>query len=219
MDSFFGSLRHEGKALLLRVGIGRPGGSRTILVHVVLLVVFGIFLPWMKGLEFTDPAIVSAYLCMSVVFAAPSAAEAFSNAKAHSNDAPQSLAEASARIAVAVFYGEVLVATMLVAGMATVVLTHPHAGLFPPDLTTLAGAGLLGISASFALAAAAAWITLRFSANAARSALRVIFLALLLMFYYWSRWLPDFARTGALLCVVLGIAMLLGLRSVLHRAT
>jgi hypothetical protein len=165
----------------------------------------------MKGLAFTDPAIVSAYLCMSVVFAAPSAAEAFSQ------DAPRSMAEASARIAVAVLYGEVLVATMLLAGMVTVALTHPRVGLFPPDLTTLADAGLLGISASFALAAAAAWITLRFSANAARSALRVIFLALLLVFYYWSRWLPDFARTGALLCVVLGIATLLGLRGVLRR--
>jgi hypothetical protein len=184
-----------------------------IVIHLALLAVFGVFVPWMKGLEFTDPAILSAYLCMSVVFAAPSAAEAFS-----SNDAPRSMAEASARILVAVFYGETLVVTMLLTGLVTLVSTHPRAALFPPDLPTLAAAGVLGITASFALAAAAAWITLRFSANAARSALRVIFLVLLLMFYYWSRWLPDFALTGALVCVILGIAMMLGLRGLLKRA-
>jgi hypothetical protein len=210
MPSFSGSLRMEAKALLLRMGIGRPGGKRTILIHAALLAVFGVFLPWTKGLEFTDPVIVSAYLCMSVVFAAPAAADAFSQ------NIPASLGEASARIAVSVIYGEILVMAMLLAGMVTVLATHSRAALFPPDLASLADAGILGLTASFALAAAAAWITLRFSANAARGALRMIFLLLLVAFYYWSRWLPDFAPRGALACLALGAAMLLGLRGLLR---
>jgi hypothetical protein len=210
MQALLNSLQREGTTFVARVGIGRPGGSRIVLTHLALLAVFGVFLPWMKGLEFTDPTILCAYLCMSVVFAAPSAAEAFSE------NPPASMTETAVRIAGAVFYGECLVAVMLLTGIATVAATHPHAAaLFPPDWVTLAGAGALGITASFALGAAAAWITLRFSANAARGALRVIFLLLLLMFFYWSRWLPDFAGTGVLVCLVLTAAMLLGLRSLL----
>jgi hypothetical protein len=210
MQNLLDSLRREGRTFLSRMGIGWPGGSRIILIHVALLAVFGVFLPWRKGLEFTDPVILSAYLCMSVVFAAPSAAEAFADST------PASMTEAAVRIAGAVIYGECLVTVMLVAGIATVTATHPRAtALFPPDWQTLAGAGALGITASLALGAAAAWITLRFSAGAARGALRFIFLLLLLAFFYWSRWLPEFAPTGTLICVVLAAAMLLGLRSLL----
>jgi len=207
MQTFSDFLQQEGRALLVRLGIGRPGGSRIILIHVVLLAVFGVFLPWTKGLEFTDSTILSAYLCMSVVFAAPSAAEAFSV------NAPASMSEAFARITVAVLYGEILVLAMVLAGLATVTA---RAAFIPPDLATVGYAGLLGITASFALAATAAWITLRFSTNAARGALRAIFLVLLLMFFYWSRWLPHYAPTGAVICLFLGLAMLFSLRSLLR---
>ena len=56
------------------------------------------------------------------------------------------------------------------------------------------------------------WVTLRFSAAAARMAMRLIFLALLAAFFLRSRWLPDVAGTGALISLLVTAAALLALR-------
>jgi hypothetical protein len=209
MESFPYYFREQGRELRSRIGIGRSGGYRILLLHLALVAVFGIYVPWMKGLDFLDPVITAAYACLGILFAAPAAAQAFAN------ENPGSMREAMARIIVAVIYGESIAVAVLVCGFATVYLTHSRRLVIAPDLGTLVAAGILGITGSFALAAAAAWITLRFSANAARGALRVGFLLLLLLFFYRSRWLPDVADTAALVCFVISAAEFFALRSLL----
>ena len=162
-------------------------------MHLALVAVFGILLPAWKGLDFLDPVMLSAYACLGILFAAPAAAEAFGQSR------PVAFSEALARVAMAVIYAEVLTAAVLICGMATVYLRTPV--LVPPDLETLAMAGGFGIAASAALATIAGWLTLRFSAGVARGTLRILFLGLLLAFFYWSRWLPDVAGTGALIAL------------------
>ncbi len=211
MQSFPYHLRDEGRALWSRVGIGRPDGYRILLIHLALVGVFGVFLPWTKGLEFLDSVITSAYACLGVLFAAPAAAQAFAA------DRPGTMAGAMARILMAVLYGECMAAAILLAGFVTVYLTRLGRVIFAPDIETLAFAVALGMAASLALATAAASITLLFSANAARNALRILFLLLLVIFYYRSGWLPDVAGRAALACLAVAAAEIFAVRFALRR--
>jgi hypothetical protein len=183
---------------------GATGRFRTVLIHVALIAVFGVFLPWQKGLDFLDPVITTAYACLSVLFAAPAAAQAFAAGRAGS------LKAVLTRIAVAAAYGECMAVAMLAAGVVTVSITHGR--LLLPVLNILARGSALGVSASLALASVAAWITLRFSAGVARAAMRAIFLLLLAAFFFWSRWLPDVAGAGALIGFVVTAIAALALR-------
>ena len=209
MHGFADHLRNQTTELGSRLGLGRSGGFRILLLHVALVAVFGVYVPWTKGLAFLDPVILAPYACLGVFFAAPAAAQSFGE------DQPASMKAVLARILIAVLYGEGMAAAILLAGFMTVYATHAHSVVFAPDLVTFAAAGLLGITASLALSAAAAWITLRFSANSARGALRVIFLLILVLFYFWSRRLPDVADTAALVCLAVAVAEFFALRSLI----
>ena len=89
--------------------------------------------------------------------------------------------EACARAAKTVLYGEALAMIFLLTGTVTVGLSH-GARLLLPDLDVVAEAGLLGLAATVAAAGLSAWATLHFSPAAARLAMRVIFLVLLIVF-------------------------------------
>lgn len=204
MQRFSGRLKQEGIRLGGRLGWEGSGRYRVILIHIALVAVFGVFLPWMKGIDFLDPVMTAAYACLGVLFAGPAAAQGFAA------DRPQSMTGALALIAVAVLYGEFLALVILLAGIMTVYLTHPSF-MLAPDLTTLARAAVLGIVASIALAAIAGWVTLRFSAGAARAALRIIFLTALVVFFYRYRWLPDVAGTAAAISAGIAVVAILAL--------
>jgi hypothetical protein len=210
MQRFSYRLKQEGSRLVARLGWAGSGRYRVILVHVALVAVFGVFLPWMKGIDFLDSVMTAAYACLGVLFAAPAAAQAFADER------PRSLNGALACVAIAVAYGEFLTLVILLAGFMTVYLSHPSF-MIPPDLTTLARAGALGLAAATALASIAGWVTLRFSAGAARAALRGIFLALLVLFFYRYRWLPDVAGTAAIASAWIAAIAILGLRWEIRR--
>jgi len=177
----------------------------TVLVYVFLVAVFGVFLPWTKGLDFLDPVMTAAYACLGVLFAGPAAAEAFAEKR------PDSLKAVFGHVGKAVMYGEVLAVVMLITGVATVSISRGRR-LRLPELDVLGEAGLLGLLASAALALIAGWVTLRYSYGAARRALRFVFLAMLVAFYFWSRWLPESALRGAALAAAVVIVMIFALR-------
>jgi hypothetical protein len=177
----------------------------TVFLYAALIAVFGVLLPWTKGLDFLDPVMTAAYACLGVLFAGPAAAEAFGEKR------PDSLKAALQRVAKAVMYGEGLALAMLIAGVATVSISRGRR-LRLPELDVLGEAGLLGLMASTALALIAGWVTLRFSHAAARRALRFVFLAMLVAFYFWSRWLPEAALRGAALAAVVVSVMIFVLR-------
>jgi len=168
---------------------------RTILLHLALIAIFGFLLPQRKGIDFLDPVMISAYACLGVIFAAPAASTAFAKGR------PQSMKEAFARTAKAVGYGEGLALVMLVAGVATVNLSR-SGRLRLPELDTLGESALLGLTATVAVALLAGWMTLRFSARAARTGVRAVLLLLLLAFLFRSQRLPEIALQGAALSVV-----------------
>jgi hypothetical protein len=203
MTHFPNHLKREGAGLRSRVGLG--SGLRGLLIHILVVGTFGVFLPWLRGIDFLDPVMIAAYACLGILFAAPAAAQAFAAGR------PASMTDVLARIAVAVVYGEVMVIAILMAAFATVYLTHPYLPI-APDLPGLAKANGFGVAASVAMAGVAGWIALRFSAVAARSMMRVIFLALLLLFFFYSRWLPDATGVGSAAALMVAAAALIGLR-------
>ena len=182
-----------------------PSRVPTAFLYVALIAVFGVLLPWTKGLDFLDPVMTAAYACLGVLFAGPASAEAFAEKR------PDSLKAALRRVAKAVLYGEGLALTMLIAGVATVSISRGRR-LRLPELDVVGEAGLLGLMASTALALIAGWITLRFSHGAARRALRFVFLLMLVAFFFWSRWLADAALPAAALAAVIAGVMVLVLR-------
>src|SRR5579863_661916 len=114
MQRFTYRLKQEGIRLGARLGWEGSGRYRVVLIHVALVAVFGVFLPWMKGIDFLDSVMTAAYACLSVLFAAPAAAQAFSEER------PRSMTTAAACIAIAVLYGEFLTFVILLAGFMTV---------------------------------------------------------------------------------------------------
>ena len=147
---------------------------------------------------------ISAYACLGVLFAAPAAALAFSKGR------PQTMREAFWRTARAVGYGEGLTVVILVAGVVTVSVSGRR--LVLPELDVLGEALLLGLFGSIALALLAGWMTLRFSASAARYGMRAIFLGLLLLFLFQAQRLPDIPLRGVELSVALSALMVILLR-------
>jgi hypothetical protein len=176
-----------------------------VLIHLVLVAIFGVLIPWWRGVDFFDPAITAAYACMGVLFAAPAAAQAFSVSR------PQSMKEAYWRAGKATLYGEGLALVFLIAGTTTVSLTRGFR-LRLPELDVLGETLLLGLAASLAFTSLAGWVTLRFSATAARHAVRMIFLSLLIVFFYYARRLPDVAPAGTAICAAIAAAMALPIR-------
>ena len=172
-------------------------------LHLLLVTIFGILIPYWKGLDFFDPVITAAYACMGPLFSAPASAQSFGASR------PQSMREACARAAKTVLYGEALVMIFLLTGTVTVGLSH-GARLLLPDLDVIAEAGLLGLAATVAAAGLSAWATLHFSPAAARLAMRVIFLVLLIVFLYNSRRLTNVTWIGTALCAAAaGVSVLL----------
>jgi hypothetical protein len=176
-----------------------------VLLHLALVAVFGLLIPWWKGVDFFDPIITAAYACIGIIFAAPAAAQLFSANR------PQSMQEAFLKAGKAVLYGEGLAALFIVTGVATVSITHGPR-LMLPELDVLGESAILGLAASVAVAGLSGWVTLRFSATAARMMMRLIFLTLLIAFFSSARRLPDVALTGAAYCVAIAAATVMLLR-------
>ncbi len=191
-------LRRESSALSKRMGFGG------LAVHIVIIGVFGVVFPWMRPSVFLEPVVIAAYSCLGVLFAAPVAAQCFGMER------PQSMNDAIARLLLAVAYGELMTVLILAAAFTTIYIIRPYA--LAPDLGTLLSAGFFGFTASLAMAAVAGWMALIFSAASARRLMRVVFLALLFLFFFRSGWLPDVAGEAALVSLAIAAAAMLAVR-------
>jgi len=197
MHSFGRNLAEELHGLRRRTGFERPGWRRAALIHLAVLGLFGVLLPYIKGIEFLDAVVLGAYACLGVVFVAPAAAAPFEVALP---------GRALARIIVCVAYGCAMSWSMLACGLATVYLRSPFfIGL---DLAALGESMLFGVALSTAAAAIAAFLALRVSAGVAKAAMRVVFMVLLMTFFWYSRRLPDVALEGAGIAGAVAVAFM-----------
>jgi hypothetical protein len=196
----------------LRARLGFQGASwvRALPIYLVVIGVFGVFLPWQKGRDFLDSVILGAYACLGVVFAAPAAALEFERIP--------TVQQALARIGISVLYGEFIAGATLLLGIATVYVSRAGRIVVGPDLQSLAECAGLGLSLSLAVSTAAVWLSVRFSPRAAKTGVRLVFLGLLAAFYLRSRWLPTIALRGAGIALLAFILSFLALRATLTGA-
>lgn len=218
------ALRMEFQRLLQRLGFSRSGGWRTILVHIAIVIAFGIFLPWRQGLNFLDAFLIIAYACLSILFAAPATAQAM-----QAEGAPASMAVLAGRVLVAVFYGWVMSVLLIGAGLATINLTFRAGEFLHPGWGLLSSAVAFGFGASLFTSALAALVSLLFSGTAARMMVRILFLGVLCLIVFRGVILPAsvvewfalqsttagltrLAWIGAAFFFVLGVALLITMR-------
>ena len=162
---------------------------------LLLIALFGVFVPWMRGLSFLDDTMISAYASLCALFAAPYAIAQFSRGR------PQKMGEAFRRIGMSVLYGVAVTVVILLLGIITVNLSYRRS-LHLPSLDVLAESLLFGALLALVLALLAGWMSLRFSAGSARTALRLVFFGAIIAFYYSPARLTEIALPGA------GIALL-----------
>ncbi len=175
--------------LAARIGFARPIRWSPMLVHLVLLAAFGVFLPWLKGVTFMDPAMPTIYACLGPFFAAPAAVQLI-----RQQEGPQ--AHALAKVFAATLYGEGMTLLILILAFSTVLLGHSQAYLFLPDPILLGEAILLGLGSTVALTALSTWSAIQFSPGTAMTVLRVGFVALFAFFYLLGWWLVAMITTA-----------------------
>jgi hypothetical protein len=160
--------------------------SRQALVLLLVVLLFGVLVPWYRGFSFFQPWVIAAYGSMALLFVAPAAAEFWGG-----TPAPASPGAILVRILAIVGYGWGLSAAMLLAAVITLNLSHRTGRLLIPPLDLLASVLLFSLTASLVIAAVCSLLAQRFSAATVKALLRAFFLLVLLALAFGSRWLPD----------------------------
>jgi len=200
-------LSEEASNLRTRLGFRQASWIRSVPVYLLVIGVFGVFLPWQRGRDFLDSVILGAYASLGVVFAAPAAAAEF--------ETFPTMQQALARVVIAVLYGEVIAGALLASGITTVYLLHAHRIVVGPDLQSLAECLALGLTLSVAVSMAAVCVSVGFSARAAKGVVRIAFLGLLAAFYFRYGWLPIVALRGAGLAFLASLLLFVPLKMTL----
>lgn len=147
---------------------------RQALIVLVVLLLFGVLVPLRRGFDFFDPMMLLAYACLSFLFVAPAAAEAF-GAGRRLPPVPMVI-----RIVTIAAYGWAIAAVILFTGILTVNLADWTGALTLPDTHALLAALTFSLGISLLLASLACLLSLRMSATNIKNLLRGLFLLLLL---------------------------------------
>ncbi len=154
--------------------------SRQAVVLLLIVLAFGILVPWYKGVAFLDPRMIVAYACLALLFVAPASAEAFASRQS----------AALNKIFKVVAYGWGITLLILLSALVTINLTKWQGEILTPPLQVCAAALLFSLTASIAIAAFSAVLARHLSAGAVKMVLRFGFLVVLLAFAFSSR-MPD----------------------------
>ena len=159
------------------------GMSRIQIIAVLgAIALFGLLLPWYKGLDFLDARIVFAYACLSAVMAAPASASAFATAESRSLE----------RIALIAAFGFGFAMASLVTALLTVNLTHWHGHALLPRTTFLGACVFLSAAAAMAVTSTSAFLSRYVSSQTIKTAFRFLFLLLIAALVYADRRTPQF---------------------------
>ncbi len=118
---------HDAQAILVSDAM-----LRQALVLLVVVVIFGILVPWVRGFSFLQPWVITAYASMALLFVAPAAAEFWSG-----DAPPESTRAVLERILALVGYGWGIAVLMLVTSVVTLNLAYWGGRvLIPPQALT-----------------------------------------------------------------------------------
>ena len=169
-----------------------------LLRHTILFTLFGVFLPWRKGIEFFDPFLLAAYVCLAFVFTAPEVVDALARpatvdslmAFSHPPIAP-TRADLLRAIRRGCVYGWLCGLAIIALGIVTVNIAVARGGLVHPPVVTLLSLLVWGGLGCILTAAAAAFVAMRTAhAGHAKSRLRTMLLAMLCAVIFVPQFLP-----------------------------
>ena len=199
--------------------------ARQASVLILIVLAFGVLVPWYKSFTLLDPRMIVAYACLAILFVAPASAEA----AARSQD--RSARAVLGSIAAVVAYGWGVSLLILVTAFVTLNLTNWRGAVLTPPAALSSAALLFSLSASVVVAILSTLLARRFSAAGVKTILRLGFLLILLALVFSSR-LPEewqivlaehstrraitrLAWEGSAVCAILAILLLIPLMA--HR--
>ena len=162
--------------------------AKQALLILGIVVIFGIGVPWYKGLDFLDPVVIAAYTLLSVFFVAPASAEAFAGAE------PTPPSEILRRSGTLLAYGWGIAVLVLVAGLASVNFKMWHGHPLLPETSFLIAVLLLSLTLSALVIAVSAVLARRMTARTIKGVLRVTFIIVLIVVGFGNRLLSDQTR-------------------------
>lgn len=160
--------------------------ARQALILVIVVLIFGVLVPWYKGATILQPTVLLAYALMALLFVAPAASEVWSVAPA-----PLSPLSMLGRIGAIVGYGWAIAVLMLVTALVTLNLMNRSQRIYIPPREFLTAILLFSLAASAGIATLCALLARRVSAAGTKAILRAFFLLLLIVLAFGSRVLPD----------------------------
>ncbi len=197
---------------------------RQALVILLVIVAFGILVPWYKGFAFLDPRITVAYGCIALLFVAPASAEAAQLAGEGATNA-----QLLQRLSLVVAYGWGITAVIFATALITLNVTYGRGTLIVPPVQLYGSVLVFSLAGAAMIAALSGVLSRRFSAITVKNIVRFAFLAALLAFAFssrmpdaWQIWLADHSTRRAITrlawnaAAVCGIAAL-GLSMALQR--
>ena len=159
--------------------------AKQALIILGVVLVFGVLVPYYKGLEFLDPVVILVYACMSLLFVVPASADIFTA------DQVLARAEITHQFGTILAYGWGTTVLMIVSGIVTVNVANWHGHALVPSTALLGSAVLLSLVATIAVISGTALLARRMGARSAKSLLRMSFLILLLLGAFGFRYLPP----------------------------
>ena len=159
--------------------------AKQALVILMVVVAFGILVPFYKGFGFLDPRIIAAYGLLAPLFVAPASAElAATHGKAPASGI-------LGKIALVVAWGWGITVVILGTAIVTLNIVNRRGGLLAPPTQFIGAVLVFSLSASIAIAMLGAVLARRFSAAGVKNILRTGFLVILLALVFGSRVLPE----------------------------
>jgi len=146
--------------------------TRTLLTVGLLIVLFGVGVPWVKRYDFLDPVMLAAYFCLPLVLVAPIAANSF----AGSAESTSATVTAALRVA---FFGWGVGMAIIAVGLITVNAMSWHGHVLMPGASFLASCAFFSAGAALASVVAAGLLAHLSSARVATTVLRLVFFAIL----------------------------------------
>ena len=156
-----------------------PGG---VLPFVVTVILFGLLVPWWKGLDAFDPILFLVSLLVPLVFVTPIATSAGAQLTAMS------------RAGRAFLYSALLTLLIAFHSIAIVNITHWFGHLILPPMGVLLSGCLAALLAEACLALFAVWLFAHTTAVRVLLIVRLIFFAVLLTYLYLFRFAPPDVR-------------------------
>lgn len=160
--------------------------ARQALILLSVVLIFGVLVPWYKGVTILQPTVILAYALMALLFVAPAAAEFWS-----AIPSPPSGSVVLGRIAAIVGYGWGIAVAMLATALVTLNLVNRTERFFLPPRAFLTAIFLFSLTAAAAVAVVCALVSSRFSGETTKAIVRAFFLLVLFGLAFGSRILPE----------------------------